>query len=230
MEIVGLVPNSTIDFPKVLSAVIFTRGCNMNCFFCHNRELLNPSAALMPEEEVWEFLNKRKKFLDGVVISGGEPTLQTDLKQFITKIRYLGYRIKLDTNGTAPKIIKELIDSKLLDYIAVDYKAPFERYDEICEYKYVENIKRTFDILAKSESNWEARTTAIPHILKEEYLKMAKEALQFPKYVINEYKTPKFFLEKDKLRLNMKPYSAEELNKIRKAVQKIQKNILVEGT
>ena len=229
MEIAGLIPNSTVDFPKVLAAVVFTRGCNMNCFYCHNRKLLNPCAPLIPNEEVFGFLYKRQNLIDCLVITGGEPTLQEDLKSFIAEVKALNYKIKLDTNGSKPEVVQDLLESNLLDYVAVDYKAPWARYEEICAYSEVENIKKTFRILQESGIAWEARTTVIPHITPQEYLNMCKDVEQFPRYVMNKYRIPEDFLLKDKLRLNMPPYSLDELKNIRLLVKEAQKNICLDN-
>ena len=225
MEIAGLVANSTVDFPKVLSAVVFTRGCNMNCFYCHNRSVFELNAPLISEEQVWQFLRKRAGLLDGVVVSGGEPTLQTDLIQFIEKLKGLGYLVKLDTNGTAPEVLAKLFERRLLDYVAVDYKAPFERYKEICRNDDVASLLRVFEMLKECNVAWEVRTTMIPHITPLEYEQMAKETLPFKKYVLNRYIIPKKALPEDKLRLNLAPYTSRQLEEIKQLVVKWQPNV-----
>ena len=131
MNIAGLLKTATIDFPHRLAAVVFTAGCNYDCSFCHNRALLG-AAELMEDGEVLRFLEKRAGLLDGVVISGGEPTLQKDLAEFAGTLKGLGYDVKLDTNGSDPEAVGRLLDGGLVDYVAMDYKAPFSRYPEIC--------------------------------------------------------------------------------------------------
>ncbi|HPO83020.1 MAG TPA: anaerobic ribonucleoside-triphosphate reductase activating protein, partial [bacterium] len=125
MLIGGLHKLSLIDYPGKLSAVVFTRGCNFRCPYCHNPELIEDNGGdIIDEEEVFSFLDERKGKLDGVVMTGGEPTLQSDIAEFLEKVKRLGFFVKLDTNGSYPERIKELIDRKLLDYIAMDIKAP----------------------------------------------------------------------------------------------------------
>ena len=125
----GLQKNSLIDYPGKVSCVLFLSGCNFDCPYCHNPDLAKDSSlcpVLLDEKAVFDFLQRRKGFLDGVVISGGEPTLQKDLLVLCKKIKELGYLIKLDTNGSRPQVIKRLIDEGLVDYIAMDIKTdPF---------------------------------------------------------------------------------------------------------
>ncbi|MGC9053845.1 MAG: anaerobic ribonucleoside-triphosphate reductase activating protein, partial [Candidatus Hydrogenedens sp.] len=126
MKIGGFQPFSLSDFPNCVSAIVFTQGCNFRCPFCHNPSLVLPELFLppIPEEALIAFLNERKGKLDGVVITGGEPTIQSDLMKFVSEIKGLGYKVKLDTNGSNPEILKELIENNLLDYVAMDVKAP----------------------------------------------------------------------------------------------------------
>ncbi|NLD47312.1 MAG: anaerobic ribonucleoside-triphosphate reductase activating protein, partial [Clostridiaceae bacterium] len=150
MKIAGIQKNSFVDFPGKVSAVLFTPGCNMNCFYCHNRRLLslNENEDVVEIDEVSQLLAKRKGFLDAVVISGGEPTLQTGLGRFLEKLKGIGYKVKLDTNGTNPQVIESLIGNNLVDYIAMDIKAPFERYSEVCCTDVdAESIRRSIKVL-----------------------------------------------------------------------------------
>ena len=132
MNISGIIRSSLIDFPGLVSCVLFVPGCNYSCFYCHNRSLIDGSYILMTPQSVKDFLQKRAGILDGVVISGGEPTLQEGLIPFIQMIRNLGYQVKLDTNGSRPEIIKALLKWQLCNYYAVDYKAPAKQYPKIC--------------------------------------------------------------------------------------------------
>ena len=125
----GIVKFSTVDYPGYVVASIFTIGCNMRCGYCHNPELVLPEqfADTIPEHEILEFLATRVGKLDGVAISGGEPTMQADLPQFIAKIKAMGLRVKLDTNGTNPGMVQKLITEQLVDFIAMDIKGPLEK-------------------------------------------------------------------------------------------------------
>lgn len=133
MKIGGLVKFSLIDYPGHVAAVLFTQGCNFRCPYCHNPELVYPEqyGALVPQEEIKTFLSKRCGQLDGVVITGGEPTLHADLPEFIADIRSYGYKIKLDTNGSNPEMLKKLLADKLVDFVAMDIKAPMSKYSRV---------------------------------------------------------------------------------------------------
>lgn len=146
MVIGGIQKFSTVDYPGYAVATIFTVGCNMRCGYCHNPELVLPEqyAGGIPTEEILEFLETRRGKLDGVAISGGEPTEQADLVEFIRAVRAMGFRVKLDTNGTRPEIIRELLADDLVDFIAMDVKGPLEKYSEIAS--------RPVDLAAIQES------------------------------------------------------------------------------
>ena len=162
MRIGGFQKFSLIDFPKKSSAVIFTQGCNFRCSYCHNPELVYENLFGVPvrEEEVFAFLEQRKNILDGVVITGGEPTLQPDLADFILKIKSKGYFVKLDTNGSNPDIISRLLNKRLLDFIAMDIKAPLDKYKSVCGVKInIQNIRKSIEIIKKSNIPFEFRTT-----------------------------------------------------------------------
>ncbi|MDR0590434.1 MAG: anaerobic ribonucleoside-triphosphate reductase activating protein [Puniceicoccales bacterium] len=163
MRIGGIQRFSSIDFPGHLAAVVFTVGCNLRCPFCHNAELVTGSIDAMAEGDVLEFLSGRRRQLEGVVISGGEPTLQRDLPNFIEKVRRLGFRVKLDTNGTRPDILEDLMGRGVLDFIAMDVKHEWSRYAEASglEGVEVEAIRRSADLVIGGEVDYEFRTTVI---------------------------------------------------------------------
>lgn len=166
MLIVGLNKTTLLDYPQKVAATIFTGGCNFRCPFCHNSQLvLAPnSMEVIPEAEVFEHLKRRQGVLDGVCITGGEPTLQKDLADFIRRIKNMGYLVKLDTNGSNPKLLKLLIDEKLLDYVAMDVKAPLDsRYINVskCNPNDVSAVKDSLDMLKKSDLDYEVRTTVV---------------------------------------------------------------------
>ena len=176
MLISGFSKLTLLDFPGVLSCEIFTQGCNMRCPFCQNSSLIDfNSESNYTEEEILNYLEKRKKILDGIVITGGEPTIQKDLIKFIQKVKNLGYKVKLDTNGFRPSVLKELLDQNLLDYVAMDIKNSFEKYDITCGVKniVIENIKKSIEILKNSNIKYEFRTTIIKEYhTKQDILKI----------------------------------------------------------
>ena len=131
MKFAGIVKNSFVDFPGQIATVVFTSGCNFNCWYCHNRELIPRSEGKIDESEVFDFLNSRKGMIDGVVVSGGEPTLHEEIYDFIKKIKNLGLKVKLDTKGTNPEVLGKLLGENLLDYVAMDIKTSFSNYEKI---------------------------------------------------------------------------------------------------
>jgi len=161
-----------------MCATVFTGGCNFNCSFCHNAMLVREEVKPLDEAEVLEYLNKRKGLLEAVTISGGEPTLQHDLEDFIIKVKALGYKIKLDTNGTRPEVLKDLLDKGLLDFVAMDIKTCFNDYEKITRAKneLVNKVQESLKILKESSIEYELRTTLVKEFHNEEsILKMAKE-------------------------------------------------------
>jgi pyruvate formate lyase activating enzyme len=160
MRIFGLDKFSLLDYPGKVSSIIFLSGCNMNCSYCYNSDLIKMGESNYSEEEVLEFLNSRVGKIDGVVITGGEPTLNNDLIDFIKKIKKMGLLVKLDTNGSNPSILKELIDNKLLDYIAMDIKTSLNNYNNVTNVNTdINNIKESINMIKNSGLDHEFRTT-----------------------------------------------------------------------
>ena len=165
MQIFGLQKTTLLDYPGKLASIIFTGGCNMNCPFCHNSELITlPKEGRIFEEEVLFHLQKRRSTLEGLVITGGECTLQKDLKDFCKKVKDLGYLIKIDTNGTAPQVIKDLVADGLIDYVAMDIKNSKVKYKATCGLEKLDlnKIQETIDFLMAGNVDYEFRTTVIP--------------------------------------------------------------------
>jgi len=164
MIICGMEKFSMVDFDGYISCTVFTKGCNFLCPFCHNSSLVTGEAAEIPEADVFDYLTKRKGLVDAVCITGGEPTLQRGLKDFILRVCALGYKVKMDTNGTRPDVLRDLLADGLLDYVAMDIKTDFEHYSHvICVHdpKLIERVKESVDILKQSVIDYEFRTTAV---------------------------------------------------------------------
>lgn len=167
MRIGGLQKCSLIDYPGKIAAVIFTQGCPWRCPYCHNVSLVLPDhfGPLLPEDEVLGFLKTRCNKLDGVVVTGGEPTLHPDLNPFLKRIKSLGLGVKLDTNGFRPKVIEKVILSKSVDYIAMDVKAPLNKYEAVTRVPVAaEKIKQSIELIRNSGLDYEFRTTAVPSL------------------------------------------------------------------
>ncbi len=182
MIIGGLQKTTLIDYPGKLACTVFLAGCNFRCPWCYSSELVLPLKIVkqprISEKEFFDFLRERKGLLEGVVICGGEPTVNKDLPQFLQKIKNLGYLVKLDTNGSNPEMLKNLINAKLINYVAMDIKAPINHkiYQEIMgEGIFFEDIKKSVEILKRGDVDFEFRTTAVPGINeKKDFLEIAK--------------------------------------------------------
>lgn len=172
MKIYGLQKLTLLDYPEKTACTIFTGGCNFRCPFCHNALLVTDidDAKTYSEEEILDFLSKRRGLLDGVCITGGEPLINSDIADFIRKIKDLGYKVKLDTNGTFPKRLKELIDNRLVDYVAMDIKNSKEKYGKTAGMKNVSlsDIEKSINLLKLSGIDYEFRTTVVKELHTEE--------------------------------------------------------------
>jgi pyruvate formate lyase activating enzyme len=210
MIIKGLQKQTIIDYPGKVACTIFTFGCNFRCSYCHNPELvIDDGRPEINELEILDFLNNRKVFLDGVCITGGEPTINKDLPDFIRKVKALGFLVKLDTNGTNPKMLEELIEKELVDYIAMDIKAPLEFYDNVTKVKVKkEDIQKSIDLIKKMKG-YEFRITVTPGLFNEKYAKSIGEWLKGSKrFYIQQFRGIKTL---DQSFINKKPFSKEEL-------------------
>lgn len=224
MLIGGLQKTSLLDYPEKIAAILFTQGCNFRCGYCHNPELLNINAQLHQEvtlDAFFEFLNNRKGKLDGVVITGGEPCIQKDLIQVISKIKKMGFLVKLDTNGTFPDVISELLIKNLIDYIAMDIKAPLEKYHKITgSIVNIENIKKSIAIILNSNIDYEFRTTVIASQLSFDDFENISILIQgAKKYYLQKFVPSKIY---NQALASEKTYSTEDFQKI---INLLQKNI-----
>lgn len=187
----GIQRTSTIDFPGTLAAVLFVRGCNLDCFYCHNRALLSAAGEMLTESSVKEFLEKRKGLLDGIVISGGEPTMHDDLPQFLSYVKGLGYRVKLDTNGQRPAVAEELAKSGLVDYFAVDFKSlPRDSHYATGSDLSSVNSMETVKLLLRAGAVVEARTTLYPGLTADALVTMTEMLPPLPAYRLNYFRMP----------------------------------------
>ncbi len=174
MRIGGFQKFSLSDFPGHPAAIVFTQGCNFRCPFCHNGDLIPETpndGLLIPEDFVLSYLRSRAGKLDGLVVTGGEPTLQTDLTGFLSKVRKIGYRIKVDTNGSRPDVLELLISGGLVDFIAMDVKAPARSYDRLTGVNApIDEITRSIDLLSCCGIEHEFRTTHVSSLLSDDEL------------------------------------------------------------
>jgi len=226
MKIKGLQKVTLIDYPEKIACTIFLFGCNFGCPFCHNPELVSRELAEelrdYTEEEILKFLENRRGLIDGVCITGGEPTLNPELPELMEKIKSLGYAIKLDTNGSNPDMLKTLINNKLVNYIAMDIKVPLSRYTEFCENP--EKIKESINLIMQFP-DYEFRTTVLPKIhSKEDIIALANDIKGAKKYVIQQFRQGKTLNPDFK---NEKTFSVEELNEMKNSIKNLIQNVKV---
>lgn len=225
MQIGGIQKTSFIDYPGKIAAVIFTNGCNFSCGYCHNGDLAQGfSKKSLEEHEILKYLKSRINKLDAVVISGGEPTLQKDLAHFIKEIKAMSFPVKLDSNGTNPEIIKKLVSEKLVDYIAMDVKAPLETYELITSRKIdVNKIKDSIDFIKNCGIDYEFRTTVVKSQLSfDDFEKIGRLLSGSRLYFLQKFKN------NSTLNLDFskeETYSDEEFLKIKSMLEKYIKNV-----
>jgi len=233
IQIGGLQKTTLIDYPGKIACTVFTIDCPFRCPFCHNLELVLPELIekqpRISQKEFFNFLKEKKRLLEGVCITGGEPCANSDLPEFCQKIKEVGFLVKLDTNGYDPEMVKKLIGEKLIDYVALDVKAPKEKYgkligieNEVFVAKIVKNIEKMVEILKEGKIDYEFRTTVIPTLLeKEDILKIGKwlsslsPGQKLPKYYLQNFRPEKTIDPKFE---KIKPYPQEYLLEIQKAI------------
>lgn len=226
MVLAGIIKSSLIDYPGRISCVVFTQGCNLRCGFCHNPDLI-PSSNVgnFGEVEFFEFLAKREGQIEGVVITGGEPTIQPDLIRFIQRIKDHKFLVKLDTNGTNPAVLENLLYSKLIDFVAMDIKGPLEKYNPISHYSDTENIQKSIKLLKLSGIDYEFRTTVLPkyHELSdfEQIGKLIKDA---KKYAIQGFRPENTF---DRTLTGAEKFTREELEDIAATMRRYVDEVII---
>lgn len=211
---------SSLDFPGRLCAIVWFSGCNMRCSYCYNKDVVFGKKQI-EEEEFLEFLKKRVGLLDGVTFTGGCPTMYPNLINFAKKIKEMGFEIKLDTNGINFEVIKDLVEKKLIDYIALDFKAPKEKFYEITKNRHYEKFEKTLEYLINSNIEFEVRTTVHTDLLNEEDINKIIDVL-----IKKDYKGIYYiqnFFETDKETIGNLPSQKRKLN-----ISKINKLIPME--
>jgi len=227
MKIAGIQKLTLLDFPGHTACTVFLPGCNMRCGYCHNQELVLPEQikeiadSLIEESAFFNFLEKRKGLLDGVCITGGEPTLHQKLPEFIKKIKTTGFKVKLDSNGTNFEMLNKLIETNLLDYIAMDIKTSLEKYQELTKIPetHIENIKKSKKLIMNSKIDYEFRTTIVKETHSEKEISLITDFIKgAKKYFLQNFQNkggcidPKFN--------NYQNFSEEELEKLKTLASK----------
>ena len=213
MNILGFHKLSLVDYPEKLSSVIFTGGCNFRCAYCHNKVIVNQEAETIDEVALRKELLHRKKYVSSLCITGGEPTLQDDLVDFIHTYKKEGFNIKLDTNGSNPSVLKELLDRKLLDYVAMDLKTDIKEYERVIgKSGYEDKILKSIGLLKSASVDYEFRTTLVKDLISTKSIEGLKHMVQgSPKYVLQGVRVNEEVLCPN---IKMQPYSKEEMEKL----------------
>ncbi len=227
MRIAGFLKNSFVDYPGNIASVVFVPGCNMDCWYCHNRHLWFTEQSV-DMSEFDEFLEKRIGFIDGVVITGGEPTLQSDLPAFVRGIKAKGYKVKLDTNGLRPDVIKELIGD--IDYIAMDIKAPPGEISRVVSFGINEDlIWQSADMLINGKVDYEFRTTMMPQLNVQDISKIAARVSGAKRYALQQYRIVKPKENTVSVAIELAPHSPGVLKEAALAARKYIDNVIVRG-
>ncbi len=231
IEIGGFQKQSLIDFPGRISSVVFLQGCNLNCVFCHNRHLIPMKNGVIPHTTVLDYLRKAKRFIEGVVISGGEPTLQHGVIKFAKALKELGYSIKLDTNGTCPHVIDCLVRKKLVDFVAMDIKAPLDpvKYSAVCGCRagtdMIKKIRKSIEIITNCDVQHEFRTTFIQGLLSEkDIIEIAHSLPETSHYVLQQFVPSSYHRRTEMLRHST---DTELLFNLREKCKNILQNVSV---
>ena len=230
MNISGIQKLTLLDYPGKVACTLFTAGCNFRCPFCHNAGLVLPDMleeASISEDEVMSFLKKRAGMLDGVAITGGEPLLHTDMPEFLEKIKNLGYKIKLDTNGSNPKLLKEIVNAGLVDRVAMDIKNAPSEYDKTagCSVD-MEKIEESKDFLLTGTCDYEFRTTVVKGIhTKESIVAAAKWISGAKEYYLQQFKDSGNLIAPDAF----EPFDENEMHELADAVRPFVPTVEVRG-
>ena len=228
IEIGGLQKTTLIDYPGHVAATVFLIGCNFRCPFCYSSELVLPEKIKLqpriPEKDFFDFLKEKKGLLEAVVICGGEPTINEDLPSFCKKIKEMGYLIKLDTNGSNPKMLEKLIDEKLIDYVSMDIKAPKEKYEKAAGVKVnINDVEESIRILKQGKIEYEFRMTIVPLIhTKEDVIKIVEWLGPAKKFFLQNFRPEKTLNPEFE---KIKPYSEDFFLEIKDKISSFFENV-----
>jgi len=223
MQFNGFQKTSLIEWPGKIVSIVWVAGCNFRCPFCYNRDLVlkNIDLKIFEESKILEYLEENKNLIDGLMITGGEPTLQPELADFLAKVHQLELKVGIESNATHPEIIENLLKNKLVDYLAVDIKAPLEKdkYKKLTGVEIdVEKIKKSIKLIKDSDIEYEFRTTIIPNLLnKKDILEISQTLKGAQRYVIQQFIPQETMINHDLVEI--KPYSKEELLAIEREIK-----------
>lgn len=226
MDFVGIDKFSLLDYDGLISIVLFSPGCNFACPYCHNKKSIVDSKDYITFKDIYAYLKSRKNLIDAVTFSGGEPTLMRELKERIKLVKELGYKIKLDTNGSNPTTLKDLLDEKLLDYVAMDIKSSFDRYDLATASKVnIDNIKQSIDLIKNAQIDYEFRITLVDEFVSvNDIEKIAKYLKGSKKFYLQKY-----VYRDDMDNKNLHPVSEDKANEFKEILSKYIAKVELRG-
>jgi pyruvate formate lyase activating enzyme len=223
MKFSGLQKVSLIDYPNKVASVLFTPGCNLRCGFCHNwRIAVDPKPPFLQEAVALRILESRKKYVDAVVVTGGEPTMHKELPKFLAKLKKRGFQVKLDTNGFYPEVLEECLAH--VDYVALDVKTCLEKYKQLGT-KDTVGLMRTVEILKTGKVPYEFRTTVVPELVTAEDVRCIGEMVKGAKTHVLQQFVPKGTL--DKRFESLKPYGSEKITEFAETLKKYAENVIL---
>ena len=229
MNIGGFQEISLLDYPGKVATIIWTTGCNFRCPFCYNPDMVLDKTDHVPADGFFSFLKTRKGKLDAVSISGGEPLLQPDLSEFITRVKDLGFLVKIDTNGSFPRKLEELLDANLIDYVSMDVKSSKKNYSEITKISVnIDDIDRSIQIIKSNAPDYEFKTTVIPtYHTRQTILEIARWIHGAKRYFIQQFKSNTKLLSSEMI--TVKPYPLDELKRMCEMVSSYVDECFVRG-
>ncbi|MCG2696081.1 MAG: anaerobic ribonucleoside-triphosphate reductase activating protein [Candidatus Portnoybacteria bacterium] len=223
MKIGGLQKLTLVDYPGKVAATVFLIGCNFRCPFCQNYELVSPDVESgsdsILESDFFNFLDSKIGLIDGICITGGEPTINADLIDFIKKIKVKGFLVKLDSNGSNPEVLSEIINEKLVDFIAMDIKTSLDRYEKAINVKIdLNKIKKSVELIKTSGIDYEFRTTIVPGLVEKDDIEKIGQWLKgVKKFALQQFQNKKVL---DKEFEKIQPYPDETLKEFKKILEK----------
>lgn len=229
MLIAGFQKLTLLDYPGKIAAIVFTQGCNFACGYCHNPEMIpllktQKDTALEPEK-ILQFLTTRKGLLDGVVITGGEPTVHQDLPEFLKSIKDLDFQVKLDSNGSNPDMLEKIIKNELADFFAMDVKATLSKYKKLVKIEVAENIRKSIRIIKDSGIDYEFRSTILPSTHSEDDIRDIGKLIKGAKnWHLQSFRPTKTLHPSFK---KMNPFTSEELHHLQKIARQFAENVEV---
>lgn len=229
MKIGGIQKTSLIDYPNKVCAVFFVAGCNFRCPYCYSPELVFNKTKSINEKWINNFLKERKNYLDAILLSGGEITIQHDIIDFVKRTKQYGYLVGIETNGSRPDVLKELIDNKLINFIAMDIKSDLETYEKAAGVKLdKEKIKKSVELIKNSSIDYEFRTTVVPGLFNEETaIKIGVWLKGSKRYVLQQFRNEKEMINKSFK--EKKPYKIDKLKKFKKVLEPYIEDVKITG-